>query len=89
MARHQTTLLYGLGGWSYGRFELDSYELGLSKVDDYGAQGFTVGGGLEQKLSRNWSLRAEYRYTNFGDKEISARDRGTDTELEFWSFSEF
>lgn len=76
------TLLYGLGGWSYGRFELDSYELGLSKVDDYGAQGFTVGGGIEQKLSRNWSLRAEYRYTNFGDKEISARDRGTDTQSE-------
>jgi opacity protein-like surface antigen len=73
-----TTLVYGLGGWTYGRFELDSYNLGLLKVDDYGAQGFTVGGGVEKKLSRSWSLRAEYRYTNFGDKRIFAHDHGTD-----------
>ncbi len=77
-----TTLVYGLGGWNYGHFELDSYELGLGKIDDYGAQGFTVGGGIERKLSRNWSMRAEYRYISFGDKRFSVHDRSTDSRSE-------
>ena len=28
--------------------------------------GYTVGGGVEYAISNNWSLRAEYRYTDYG-----------------------
>jgi outer membrane immunogenic protein len=29
--------------------------------------GYTVGGGLEWKVTQNWLLRGEYRYSNFGN----------------------
>ena len=28
--------------------------------------GWTVGGGLEYAITNNWSVRAEYRYSDFG-----------------------
>jgi outer membrane immunogenic protein len=28
--------------------------------------GWTVGGGVEYAFDPNWSIRAEYRYTDFG-----------------------
>ena len=28
--------------------------------------GYTVGGGVEYAITNNWSLRAEYRYSDFG-----------------------
>ena len=31
-----------------------------------------VGGGIEHGLSRNWSVKVEYNYSNFGDSEICA-----------------
>jgi opacity protein-like surface antigen len=76
-----TTLLYGLGGWSYGHFDVEdvpSYNFGLGKLQDFHANGPTVGGGIEQKLSPKWSLRAEYRYTDFGKHRFSTNSRTTD-----------
>ncbi len=34
--------------------------------------GWTVGGGLEYAVTNNWSVRAEYRYTDFGHATIYA-----------------
>jgi outer membrane immunogenic protein len=34
--------------------------------------GWTVGGGLEYAVTNNWSVRAEYRYTDFGHSTIFA-----------------
>lgn len=52
------TLLYGVAGWSVAGFESDFV------VDNgYLANGPTFGAGLEFKLSDNWSIRGEYRYT--------------------------
>jgi outer membrane immunogenic protein len=34
--------------------------------------GWTVGGGLEYAITNNWSVRAEYRYTDFGHSSIFA-----------------
>ena len=28
--------------------------------------GWTAGGGVEYAIDNNWSVRAEYRYTDFG-----------------------
>ena len=41
--------------------------------------GWTAGGGLEYAVTNNWSIRAEYRYTDFGASTIYATnfDAGT------------
>jgi opacity protein-like surface antigen len=62
------TLLYGIGGWTLAKFEARNladnsfYQLEESFV----AGGWTAGAGIERKLGSSWSVRAEYRYTNFG-----------------------
>jgi outer membrane immunogenic protein len=57
-----STLAYALGGYTQSRFELQGIT-GLSWSRD--ADGWTVGGGLETKLTPNWTLKGEYRYTEF------------------------
>ena len=39
----------------------------LSKV-----QGYTVGGGLEYALNRNWSIKGEYLYYDLGSETLTA-----------------
>ncbi|MEJ0096243.1 MAG: outer membrane protein [Methylocella sp.] len=34
--------------------------------------GWTVGGGLEYAITNNWSIRAEYRYSDFGHTTVFA-----------------
>jgi outer membrane immunogenic protein len=64
----QKTLIYGIGGVTLAQFEARNladnsfYQL----EESYMAAGWTAGAGIERKLSGNWSVRAEYRYTNFG-----------------------
>jgi outer membrane immunogenic protein len=38
--------------------------------------GWTVGGGVETGLSKNWSLKTEYLYTDFGDVSTTGRVTG-------------
>lgn len=33
--------------------------------------GWTVGGGLEYKVGKRWSLKGEYLYTDFGDDSVT------------------
>lgn len=68
-----TTLLYGLAGWTYGHFEVEDTWFAGSQIDDFGSHGVTVGGGFEQRLSEKWSLRGEYRYTDFGKENFSKK----------------
>jgi outer membrane immunogenic protein len=59
-----STLAYALGGYTQSRFELQGITIpGFSSGRDFG--GWTVGGGLETKLAANWTLKGEYRYTEF------------------------
>ncbi|WP_026606007.1 outer membrane protein [Methylocapsa acidiphila] len=63
-------LLYGTGGVAFADFENDHsanvfgspYAASIST----GRTGWTVGGGLEYAVTNNWSVRAEYRYSDFG-----------------------
>jgi outer membrane immunogenic protein len=45
--------------------------------------GFTLGGGVEYKLSRNWSGKLEYLYLDFGRSTYFSGIAGTQTEVRF------
>jgi outer membrane immunogenic protein len=69
-----STLLYATGGLAYGSANsATSITLVTPKVT-YGASadttstqvGWVVGGGIEQQLSSNWSVKAEYDYIDLG-----------------------
>ncbi|MDX2307610.1 MAG: outer membrane beta-barrel protein [Hyphomicrobium sp.] len=72
-----TTLFYGLAGYSW--LDVDDLEAGINsafltqnfKIDLPSSEGLTVGGGVEYKLGSRVSLRAEYRYTNFGRETLA------------------
>jgi opacity protein-like surface antigen len=58
-------LVYALVGfsWSNASFQVfPPYGPGASGS----VSGPTIGGGIEKRFATNWSLRAEYRYTDFG-----------------------
>lgn len=67
------TLLYGTGGVAWQRIELHAdciaFDFCAIPQDETYAKtktGWTVGGGLEQRLGGNWLARIEYRYADFG-----------------------
>ncbi len=60
-------LFYATGGVAFGDLG-NTYvnAAGLSDSISNTRIGYTVGGGVEYAVTNNWSLRAEYRYTDFG-----------------------
>jgi outer membrane immunogenic protein len=63
-------LLYATGGLAYGEVDtsstLTSGALAASSSFDTTRLGWTVGGGVEAWLSRNWSAKVEYLYVDLG-----------------------
>jgi len=72
------TLIYGTGGFAYGDVRqhafatdgTDSASLRNNNVQT----GYTVGGGIEYKLSASWSLKGEYQYIDLGSEKLSGID---------------
>lgn len=64
-----STLWYGLIGWSRTKLELEATGLGSFDLGTY--SGLMLGGGVESQLGRGWSVKAEYRYVDYGDKSIA------------------
>src|SRR5262249_6160361 len=71
-------LLYLIGGWTYGAFEaipssdgIDGVFQGeLKATQRFGLNGITVGAGFERQFASMWSLKGEYRFTQFQSKTI-------------------
>jgi outer membrane immunogenic protein len=61
-------LFYGTGGVAFGDFN-NTYTGPGGGVDNVWDTrvGWTAGAGIEYAIDNNWSVRAEYRYTDFGD----------------------
>ena len=60
-------LFFVTGGAAVAEFKND-YLLGATPLQSISHDriGYTVGGGVEYALTTNWSLRGEYRYSDFG-----------------------
>ncbi len=64
-------LIYGTGGFAYGDVRQHAI-LGADTFDNAGTRtGYTLGGGVEYKLTPSWSLKAEYQYVDFGSEKLS------------------
>ena len=61
------TLLYATGGVAIAQFN-DTFSTPPTFFDNPSSTrlGWTIGAGVEQALSENWTARVEYRYTDFG-----------------------
>lgn len=74
-------LIYGTGGFAYGR---GTYELG-GLSNDQVSTGWTLGGGGEYAFSPNWSVKAEYLYVDLGKETytsvVGPLDVGTNANI--------
>jgi outer membrane immunogenic protein len=64
-------LLYATGGAAFGGFS--SSFTSPTGTDSFSSTrvGWTVGGGLEYAVTNNWSVYAEYRYSDFGTSTVA------------------
>ncbi len=60
------TLLYATGGAAFGEIQNTINGGGGYFTNSNGRVGWTVGAGIEYAVTGNWSVRGEYRYTDFG-----------------------
>jgi outer membrane immunogenic protein len=65
-------LIYATGGVAFGGFNTN-LSLSAPNVPFFASRsvsntrvGWTVGGGIQYAVTNNWSIRAEYRFTDFG-----------------------
>ena len=59
-------LFYATGGAAFAEFRTRYVTtLGFDNLS-HTRVGYTVGGGVEYAITNNWSLRGEYRYSDFG-----------------------
>ena len=65
-----STLWFATAGYSQAQFDLSS-SAGSLDLPDF--KGYFVGAGVESKFLNGWSLRAEYRFTQF-DREFGVLD---------------
>jgi outer membrane immunogenic protein len=71
-----TTLLYGTGGWAYGRTtsSANASAFGLAAVASTSNQqnGWTAGAGIEYAITPAVSFKTEYLFLNLGSQTIAS-----------------
>jgi opacity protein-like surface antigen len=92
------TLLYVKGGAAWARDEYTDLatcagvqpifragiyaDCGSTYVGQHSRHGWTLGAGIEYRVSPNWSLKAEYAHMDFGKKSVWLRDEEGDAFTE-------
>jgi len=77
---HHKSMFYVLGGVAAASMTacsvLDNCNGYTGHVVKYTATrwGWVIGAGIEHKFNHNWSIRAEYRYANYGSRTCLATD---------------
>ena len=70
-----SSLIYVTGGFAYGEVEYNGFynespnsaSLHKNEVDT----GWTIGGGVEHKLTPNWSIKGEYQFIDLSSQSLS------------------
>jgi outer membrane immunogenic protein len=87
-------LFYATGGVAFGDLRNNYLNTLTGLTDSYSHTrvGYTVGGGIEYAITNNFSLRAEYRYTDYGSFSdnlanstaggVNVRHRETDNRVQ-------
>jgi outer membrane immunogenic protein len=74
-----STLIYGTAGYTQAEFETSPQSF---KSPTFA--GYFVGAGIETFLRENWTLKLEYRYSDFGSETINELedcwDKGSDLD---------
>lgn len=65
------TLLYATGGVAFGHVKTKANSALDPNLSGW-QTGWTVGAGVEYALDTNWSVRAEYRYTDYASERVCA-----------------
>lgn len=64
------TLLYVKGGYTNAKFDVRTNDGTTELTEDIDTDGWRVGVGAEQALSKNSFAKIEYRYSKYGEAEI-------------------
>ena len=80
------TLAYGTGGLAYGKIRrsfttsnaVNTFEQSQDDGDSYG---YRVGGGIEQRISTNFSIGVQYLYTSLKDEGFTVRAGGANVPV--------
>jgi len=76
-------LIYGTGGLAWAHIDQTFGEDGDPALDDGDRSrwGWTLGAGAEYAFANNWTARAEYRYYDLGDDDVSGVDFSDDNDI--------
>jgi outer membrane immunogenic protein len=64
-------LLYVTGGYAVGSIKNSVSFPGWFEGNSRTASGYAIGGGVEYALTGAWSVKAEYQYLNFGNRNLT------------------
>lgn len=59
-------LIYATGGVAFASIRNEVFAPPFASSTSTTRAGWTVGAGVEYAIDNNWSVRAEYRYTDYG-----------------------
>ncbi|PHQ67705.1 MAG: autotransporter outer membrane beta-barrel domain-containing protein [Paracoccus sp.] len=71
------TMVYGTAGFVYGDFDYTTAGPDGSATENFDANGYSVGLGVERKLNERTSIFAEWQYRNFGKTDVTFTDDDT------------